>query len=66
MFLGRVLPFDLACTTDFAALLATLRKAGIVIQTADASIPFRAAGCGCCERTGGDVRVTVLEVVANL
>lgn len=37
-FAGRVLPFDLACTTAYAQLLATARKAGSGIETADACI----------------------------
>lgn len=38
MFAGRVLPFDLACTSAYAELLATVRKAGCGIETADACI----------------------------
>jgi predicted nucleic acid-binding protein len=38
MFAGRVLPFDLVCTTAYAALLARVRKAGSGIETADAYI----------------------------
>ncbi|MCJ2058389.1 type II toxin-antitoxin system VapC family toxin [Methylobacterium sp. J-048] len=38
MFVGRVLPFDLACTTAYAELLARVRKAGSGIETADACI----------------------------
>jgi len=38
MFVGRVLPFDLACTSAYAALLAKVRKAGGGIETADACI----------------------------
>ena len=37
-FVGRVLPFDLACTSPYAELLATARKAGSGIETADACI----------------------------
>ncbi|QPB72688.1 PIN domain-containing protein [Xylella fastidiosa] len=36
MFVGRVLPFDFACTNAYAELLAKVRKAGRSIQTADA------------------------------
>lgn len=38
MFAGRVLPFDLSCTSAYAELLATARKAGSGIETADACI----------------------------
>lgn len=38
MFVGRVLPFDLACTNAYAELLAKIRKAGGGIETADACI----------------------------
>jgi len=38
MFAGRVLPFDLACTSAYAELLARVRKAGSGIETADACI----------------------------
>ena len=38
MFVGRVLPFDLACTGAYAKLLAKVRKAGGGIETADACI----------------------------
>lgn len=37
-FVGRVLPFDLACTSAYAELLATVRKSGNSIETADACI----------------------------
>ena len=37
-FAGRVLPFDMACTTAYAALLAKVRAAGQGIETADACI----------------------------
>jgi predicted nucleic acid-binding protein len=35
-FAGRVLAFDMACTSAYAELLATARKAGSGIETADA------------------------------
>jgi predicted nucleic acid-binding protein len=38
MFVGRVLPFDLACTNAYAELLARARKAGNGIETAGACI----------------------------
>lgn len=37
-FASRVLPFDLVCTTAYAQALATVRKAGYGIATADACI----------------------------
>lgn len=37
-FAGRVLPFDLACTSTYAELVARARKAGYGIETADACI----------------------------
>jgi len=38
MFVGRVLPFDLACTNAYAELLARVRRTGSGIETADACI----------------------------
>jgi predicted nucleic acid-binding protein len=38
MFIGRVLPFDLACTNAYAELLARVRAAERGIETADACI----------------------------
>lgn len=38
LFTGRVLPFDLDCTSAYARLLAKTRKAGQAIATADAFI----------------------------
>ncbi len=38
LFIGRVVAFDLACTPAYAELLATVRKAGAHIGTADACI----------------------------
>lgn len=37
-FVGRVLPFDLACTNAYAHVLATARRSGSGIETADAVI----------------------------
>jgi len=37
-FAGRILPLDMACTRAYAELMATVRKAGSGIQTADAFI----------------------------
>lgn len=38
LFAGRVLPFDIACTVAYAALLAKARKAGCVIAAVDGYI----------------------------
>lgn len=38
LFVGRVLPFDLACTNAYAELLDKVRAAGRVVETADACI----------------------------
>ncbi|MCK2087367.1 type II toxin-antitoxin system VapC family toxin [Thauera aromatica] len=46
MFVGRVLPFDLACTNAYAELLATVRKSGSGIETADACIAAVAVANG--------------------
>lgn len=37
-FTGRVLPFDMICTNAYAEVIATTRKAGSGIETADACI----------------------------
>jgi predicted nucleic acid-binding protein len=46
LFAGRVLPFDLACTLAYAALLARARAAGLAVTTADAYIAAIAASNG--------------------
>jgi len=46
MFVGRVLPFDLACTNAYAELLATVRNSGSGIETADACIAAVAVANG--------------------
>ncbi len=38
VFVGRVLPFDMACTRAYADVLAAARKAGSGIEAADAVI----------------------------
>ena len=43
LFAGRVLPFDLACTAAYAALMAKARSAGLAIATADGYIAAIAA-----------------------
>ncbi|MCL2897240.1 type II toxin-antitoxin system VapC family toxin [Brenneria tiliae] len=46
MFVGRVLPFDMACTNAYAELLAKVRAAGRGIDTADACIAAVAVANG--------------------
>lgn len=46
LFAGRVLPFDLACTQAYAALVAKARSAGLAIATADGCIAAIAAANG--------------------
>jgi toxin FitB len=46
LFAGRVLPFDLACTQAYAALIATARAAGLAIASADGYIAAIAAANG--------------------
>lgn len=38
LFAGRVLPFDLACTQAYAALMSAARAAGLAIASADGYI----------------------------
>ena len=46
LFAGRVLPFDLACTQTYAALMAKARVIGLSIATADSYIAAIAAANG--------------------
>jgi predicted nucleic acid-binding protein len=46
LFAGRVLPFDLACTQAYAALMAKARVAGLAIATADGYIAAIAVANG--------------------
>lgn len=46
LFAGRVLPFDMACTQAYAALMAKARAAGLAIVTADGYIAAIAAANG--------------------
>ena len=46
LFAGRVLPFDLACTPAYAALMAKARSAGLAIAAADGYIAAIAAANG--------------------
>jgi len=43
LFVGRVLPFDMACTNAYAELMAKARAAGLAIATADGYIAASAA-----------------------
>ncbi|QNP48443.1 type II toxin-antitoxin system VapC family toxin [Diaphorobacter aerolatus] len=46
LFAGRVLPFDLACTQAYAALMAKARAVGTAISSADAYIAAIASANG--------------------
>jgi toxin FitB len=46
LFAGRVLPFDLACTQAYAALMGKARAAGLAIASADGYIAAIAAANG--------------------
>jgi len=46
LFAGRVLPFDLACTQAYAALMVKARGAGLAVATADGYIAAIAAANG--------------------
>lgn len=46
LFAGRVLPFDLACTQAYAALMAKARGSGLAFATADGYIAAIAAANG--------------------
>jgi toxin FitB len=46
LFVGRVLPFDMACTNAYAELMAKARTAGLAIATADGYIAASAAANG--------------------
>lgn len=46
LFAGRVLPFDLACTQCYAALMAKARGAGLAVAMADGYIAAIAAANG--------------------
>lgn len=45
-FTGRILPYDLAATTEYARLRAAARAAGLAIATADGMIAATAAAAG--------------------
>lgn len=46
LFVGRVLPFDVACTNAYAELMAKARTAGLAIATADGYVAASAAANG--------------------
>jgi predicted nucleic acid-binding protein len=46
MFAGRVLPFDMACTSAYAELIAKARAAGLAIDAADGYIAACAVANG--------------------
>ena len=46
LFAGRILAFDLACTREYATLLASTRAAGVAIAAADSYIAAIAAANG--------------------
>jgi toxin FitB len=46
LFAGRVLPFDLSCTSAYAALMAKARAVGLAIAAADGYIAAIAAANG--------------------
>ena len=46
LFVGRVLPFDMACTNAYAELMAKARTAGLAIATAHGYIAASAAANG--------------------
>jgi toxin FitB len=46
LFAGRVLPFDLACTPAYAALMSAARAAGLAIASADGYIAAIAVANG--------------------
>lgn len=65
LFAGRVLPFDVACTTAYAALLAKVRATGIAVATADACIAAIAItnGLAVATRDIGPFRAAGLTVI---
>ena len=46
LFVGRVLPFDMACTNAYAELMAKARAAGLAVGTADGYLAASAAANG--------------------
>ncbi|MFZ5542207.1 MAG: type II toxin-antitoxin system VapC family toxin [Pseudomonadota bacterium] len=46
LFVGRVIPFDMACTKAYAQLMAKARSAGLAVAAADGYIVASAAANG--------------------
>ncbi|MEW6707617.1 MAG: type II toxin-antitoxin system VapC family toxin [Pseudomonadota bacterium] len=46
LFVGRVIPFDMACTKAYAQLMAKARSAGLAVAAADGYIAASAAANG--------------------
>ena len=65
MFVGRVLPFDMACTNAYADMLVKMRAAGRSIGTADACIAAIAIAHGftVATRDTGPFRAVGLHVI---
>lgn len=66
MFVGRVLPFDMACTNAYADMLVKMRAAGRSIGTADACIAAIAIAHGftVATRDTGPFRAAGLPVIS--
>lgn len=66
MFVGRVLPFDMACTNAYADMLVKMRAAGSSIGTADACIAAIAIAHGftVATRDTGPFRAVGLPVIS--
>lgn len=65
LFIGRVLPFDMACTNAYAEVLSNARQAGSGIETADACIAAvaRANGLMVATRDTSPFRAAGLSVI---
>lgn len=65
LFAGRVLPFDLACTEAYAALMAKARGAGLALAAADGYIAAIAAthGFAVATRDTGPFEAAGLTVI---
>lgn len=65
LFTGRILAFDLACTREYATLLAVTRGAGHAIGTADSYIAAIAAanGLSIATRDSAPFRAAGLAVI---
>jgi predicted nucleic acid-binding protein len=65
LFAGRVLPFDLACTLAYAALMSAARLAGLAIASADGYIAAIAVANGLtvASRDTGPFRAAGVAVI---